>query len=82
VFELDEGGLARARSETLPVSELVLEVAESCPIEAIGITDTESGERIFPPNAWPSRPHGPTSPTEPNHCASPGSFVSFPLGRH
>ncbi|MEV7394861.1 ferredoxin [Streptomyces sp. NPDC091215] len=48
-FELDEGGQGRARSETLPSSELVLEVAESCPIEAIGITKTANGERVFPP---------------------------------
>ncbi|WP_405814021.1 ferredoxin [Streptomyces sp. NBC_01390] len=47
-FELDEGGQGRARSQTLPGSELVLEVAESCPIEAIGITDADSGERVFP----------------------------------
>ncbi|MFI6253907.1 ferredoxin [Streptomyces sp. NPDC051016] len=48
-FELDESGQGRARSETLPASELVLEVAESCPIEAICITKAENGERIFPP---------------------------------
>ncbi|MGW1711910.1 ferredoxin [Streptomyces sp. NPDC002156] len=49
-FELDEGGQGRARSETLPASEAVLEVAESCPIEAIGITDADTGERVFPPD--------------------------------
>lgn len=50
-FELDESGQGRPRSETLPASELVLDVAESCPIEAIGITDHGSGERVFPPPA-------------------------------
>ncbi|WP_105967924.1 ferredoxin [Streptomyces geranii] len=48
-FELDERGQGRARSATLPASEDVLEVAESCPIEAIAITDADTGERVFPP---------------------------------
>ncbi|MGI5460821.1 ferredoxin [Streptomyces sp. CA-249302] len=56
-FELDEGGQGRARTRTLPASELVLEVAESCPIEAIGIEDAETGERVFPPPAVPPRFH-------------------------
>ncbi|MFJ9243934.1 ferredoxin [Streptomyces sp. NPDC101776] len=53
-FRLDEDGQGRARSESLPASEEVLEVAESCPIEAIGIVDARSGERVFPPSAAPS----------------------------
>lgn len=48
-FELDENGQGRARSATLPASDEVLEVAESCPIEAIGITDADTGEPVFPP---------------------------------
>ncbi|MFF3373957.1 ferredoxin [Streptomyces sp. NPDC002680] len=48
-FDLDEDGQGRARSGTLPASEEVLEVAESCPIEAIGITDADTGKRVFPP---------------------------------
>ncbi|MFF0224130.1 ferredoxin [Streptomyces sp. NPDC004629] len=48
-FEPDRNGRGRARSETLPASEAVLEVAESCPIEAISITDADTGKRIFPP---------------------------------
>ncbi|MFI9832306.1 ferredoxin [Streptomyces sp. NPDC051913] len=48
-FELDETGQGRPRSATLPASGTVLEVAESCPIEAIGITETVTGERVFPP---------------------------------
>ncbi|MER6961295.1 ferredoxin [Streptomyces sp. NPDC000618] len=48
-FALDAGGQGRARSETMPASEVVLEVAESCPIEAIGITDADTGKRVFPP---------------------------------
>ncbi|MFD4507320.1 ferredoxin [Streptomyces sp. NPDC058457] len=48
-FELDEDGQGHARSAILPASEEVLEVAESCPIEAIGITNADTGERVFPP---------------------------------
>ncbi|MER5794252.1 ferredoxin [Streptomyces sp. NPDC001980] len=48
-FELDENGQGHARSATLPASEEVLEVAESCPIEAIGIRDADTGEPVFPP---------------------------------
>ncbi|MFI5795040.1 ferredoxin [Streptomyces sp. NPDC051677] len=55
-FQLDEDGQGRSRAETLPASEEVLEVAESCPIEAIGITDAHSGERVFPPLAAPPSP--------------------------
>ncbi|MGW3451514.1 ferredoxin [Streptomyces sp. NPDC001076] len=49
-FDLDEDGQGHARSATLPASEEVLEVAESCPIEAIGIKNADSGERVFPPH--------------------------------
>ncbi|MEU6375849.1 ferredoxin [Streptomyces sp. NPDC046909] len=47
-FELDGDGQGHARSETLPASELVLEVAESCPIEAIGIREVASGKLGLP----------------------------------
>lgn len=59
-FELDEHGQGRARSATLPASEEVLEVAESCPIEAISIVDTESGTWVFPPES-PESPKSPES---------------------
>ncbi|GGK59661.1 MULTISPECIES: ferredoxin [Streptomyces aurantiacus group] len=48
-FKLDEQGQGRATSETLPASEEVLEVAESCPIEAISIVDADTEEVVFPP---------------------------------
>ncbi|GHB60064.1 hypothetical protein GCM10010306_062040 [Streptomyces umbrinus] len=48
-FELDERGQGRAKADTLPASEEVLEVAESCPIEAISIADADTGEAVFPP---------------------------------
>ncbi|MET8212884.1 ferredoxin [Streptomyces sp. NPDC005373] len=48
-FQLDERGQGRATADVLPASEEVLEVAESCPIEAISITDAETAELVFPP---------------------------------
>lgn len=48
-FQLDEDGQGRARPGARPASEEVLEVAESCPIEAIGITDADTGAPVFPP---------------------------------
>ncbi|KUN80789.1 ferredoxin [Streptomyces griseoruber] len=48
-FELDESGQGRARAERTAESDVVLEVAESCPIEAISITDADTGHRVFPP---------------------------------
>ncbi|WP_425826268.1 ferredoxin [Streptomyces fractus] len=48
-FRLDENGQGRAAADTLPASEDVLDVAESCPIEAISIVDADSGEAVFPP---------------------------------
>ncbi|MET8976596.1 ferredoxin [Streptomyces sp. NPDC004539] len=48
-FVLDERGQGEARESVLPASEEVLEVAESCPIEAISIVDAETGEGVFPP---------------------------------
>lgn len=50
-FTLDERGQGRATSDTLPASDEILEVAESCPIEAISIADAHTGEAIFPPEA-------------------------------
>ncbi|MEB8341411.1 ferredoxin [Streptomyces endophyticus] len=48
-FERDEQGQGRARTESSATSEEVLEIAESCPVEAISIVDTESGKPVFPP---------------------------------
>ncbi|MFF0081787.1 ferredoxin [Streptomyces canus] len=50
-FGFDEQGQGRAISETVSASEEVLEVAESCPIEAISLADAESGEPVFPPES-------------------------------
>ncbi|MGD6749702.1 ferredoxin [Streptomyces sp. BH105] len=48
-FALDEKGQGRVTAETLPASEEVLEVAESCPMEAISIADAGTGQAVFPP---------------------------------
>ncbi|WP_328630256.1 ferredoxin [Streptomyces sp. NBC_00356] len=48
-FERDEHGQGRARVESTAASEEVLDIAESCPVEAISIVDTESGKPVFPP---------------------------------
>ncbi|MER5183751.1 ferredoxin [Streptomyces sp. NPDC002896] len=50
-FQLDERGQGRATAEPLPASEEILEVAESCPIEAISIVDADTGEGVFPPQS-------------------------------
>lgn len=49
-FRLDSARQSHpVRSET-DASEAVLEAAEGCPVEAITITDTETGEAVFPPD--------------------------------
>ncbi|MFD0689654.1 ferredoxin [Actinomadura fibrosa] len=50
-FELDETGQSHARAETTAGSDEVMEAAESCPVEAIAISDAETGEPLFPPES-------------------------------
>lgn len=50
-FTLDERGQGQARDEVVGASEEVLEVAESCPIEAISIVDASTGKSVFPPES-------------------------------
>ncbi|GAA2443918.1 hypothetical protein GCM10010191_70710 [Actinomadura vinacea] len=55
-LDLDERGKGRATAEPLPASEAVLDAAESCPVEAITITDTDTGRRVFPQQPSTTRP--------------------------
>ncbi|MFJ9173979.1 ferredoxin [Streptomyces sp. NPDC102360] len=50
-FRLDENGQGRATADTLPASEEVLEVAESCPMEAITVVVAGTDEAVFPPDS-------------------------------
>lgn len=48
-FDLDERGQGHPRGRTLVASESVRDAAESCPAEAIAISQTGTGEAVFPP---------------------------------
>ncbi|QNP72989.1 ferredoxin [Streptomyces roseirectus] len=48
-FQLDEGRQARPSEAETDASEIILEAAENCPVEAIYISLAESGEVVFPP---------------------------------
>jgi ferredoxin len=48
-FELDATRQSCPRTETVPASEAVLEAAENCPVEAIGIVEAGTGVAVFPP---------------------------------
>jgi ferredoxin len=48
-FELDAARQSCPRHELLEPSDLVLEAAETCPVEAIEIVEEETGLVVFPP---------------------------------
>jgi len=48
VFELDEEGLARVISQDGNDDEMKLLAAQSCPTAAIIVTNTETGEQVWP----------------------------------
>lgn len=48
-FELDAARQSCARHEVLAPSDLVLDAAENCPVEAIEIVEVGTGVAVFPP---------------------------------
>ena len=48
-FELDAARQSCPRHEVMPSSEAVLDAAETCPVEAIGIVEEGTGRVVFPP---------------------------------
>lgn len=48
-LELDETGQGRAVTDPLAASPELRDAAESCPVEAITITDAATGTSVFPP---------------------------------
>jgi ferredoxin len=48
-FRLDTARQSRPVEPETDADERVLEAAENCPVEAIAITLTGSGEAVFPP---------------------------------
>lgn len=48
-FEFDAARQSCARQELLEPSDLVLEAAETCPVEAIEIVEEGTGAVVFPP---------------------------------
>ena len=48
VFELDEDGKARVKDPTGADQALILQAAQSCPVDAITIFD-DDGKQIHPP---------------------------------
>ncbi|MEX0895816.1 MAG: ferredoxin [Patescibacteria group bacterium] len=49
VFELDEEGIATVISQDGNDDETKLLAAQSCPTMAITVTDTETGQQVWPP---------------------------------
>ena len=47
-FELDQSGQSHAKAEIFPASQELMDIAESCPVEAITVINTDTGEPLFP----------------------------------
>ena len=48
-FEFDAARQSCVRHELLAASDLILDAAENCPVEAISIKDEADGRMVFPP---------------------------------
>ena len=48
VFQLNANRQSEAVNPTGDTAEKILEAAENCPVSAIFVEDTETGERLFP----------------------------------
>ncbi|WP_436776520.1 ferredoxin [Yinghuangia sp. YIM S09857] len=48
-FTLGADRQARPRAEDMTASDAIMEAAESCPVEAIGIVSVATGAQVFPP---------------------------------
>ena len=49
VFELNDDGIAIVKDPSGDPAEFVKQAAESCPVDAITLTDSASGNRVWPP---------------------------------
>lgn len=47
-FELDSEGTSRPTAEQVGPDEVILDAANSCPVEAISVSDPASGSMIAP----------------------------------
>ncbi|MEE3248714.1 MAG: ferredoxin [Chloroflexota bacterium] len=47
-FELNAERQAQSANPDGDTEELILEAAENCPVAAITVTDSETGEQLFP----------------------------------
>ena len=47
-FELNADRHAQSANPDGDTEELILEAAENCPVAAITVTDSETGEQLFP----------------------------------
>lgn len=47
-FEMDEENIAIVKSEDGDSDDVILQAAQVCPVDAIILTDKETGEKVWP----------------------------------
>ncbi len=47
-FEMDDDNIAIVKDENGHTDEEILQAAQVCPVDAIILTDTETGEKVWP----------------------------------